>query len=632
MVSPYNLRDQWKNRQALKTAGGRLTTETDTHMAAQIANAVLSAPGVRHVSEAIKAVFPRKFDDFINYALIMAFDHEADRLKKLGWAAFQAREASAATSGRDYKDLSRQENVLGPEELGLVTNKGLERYRQIFAPLGSLDQVLLDYYERTKGMTPEQREAEPLIPSADDHAALALHYAAISNPATETNRPLAFKRKGGSDKAFLRATAGTFMGWVTNMMHQLSKGLETHSADKDFLQKAHGYLGLAMITILLAAVGAWNWEFGDELTKKITNVSSARVQLGNIQDVRTGLGYVAQALVNTVPVIGSMLGSAAGVAFTGRGNPMDMTSQILLMNFASDTYNTVKRMIQTHDVILPAADWTRRWIFPSFTRAIINRLPGMRGLVDQQNAIRSLNGSAPPGTDIKWGQGRGGDIKYSPANDEINRVIAAAYEATAHGGDVGDVRIAIENAVQAYIRAGRTRADAEKAVNVALAGKEPVRVLTGREMTPEEQIRWLGRMTAEQRADYDKAAAAWKLLGNVTGRDLGFVNEPSAGGSGGGGRIAGLPATLPRGTGLPRAASIRPPRIGGSAGLLRAPSAGLPTIRLPRAAAGRPVRPSRGRLRRSGIGSPPRLRRAAGPRISAPRLRQRRITAGRRLR
>ena len=646
MVSPYNLRDQWRNRQALPETGGRFGTEKDASDLAMGVNSLLSGrlfPETRFPrlgraaniparvlakgAEAVRAIFPRKFDDFINYALVLAFDRETEMLKKRGWEAFQARESSAKTSGRDYTDLTQKENVLGPKELGLSNYKSLERYRQIFAPLGSLDRVLLDFYERTKGMSPDQRGAEPLIPSEEEHAGLALYYASTSNPATETNRPLSFKRKGSSGEAAGRAAVGTFMGWVVNMMHQLSKGLQSHSKDNPSLIRA--FVSVAIITILLAAVGSHNWELGDEATKFFTDVSSARIQLGNIEDVSTGLRYLAQALVNTVPVAGPIIGSMAGVAFTGRGNPFDMTSQILHLNLAADTYNTVKRIVQTKDPVLPMADWTRRWVFPTFTRALLNRLPGLRGLVDQQNAVRSLNGSAPPGTDIKWGQARGGEARYGPAADEIARLISSAYEATLYGGDVSNIRLKLEEAVQAYMRAGRSRADAEKAVNVALAGKEPIRILTGREMTPEEEVRWVGRMTKEQKADYDKAVNAWKLLGSVTGRDLGFVNQPSSGG-GGGGRIAGLPSALPSAA-LARPPSARPPGIR-NVGLLRAPSGGgVPTLRLPRAAGGRTIRPSRGRLRRPGI-SRPRLRRASGPRISAPRARRIRVSGRRRRR
>lgn len=649
MVSPYNLRDQWANRQALPKTGGRFGTEKDASTLAMAINSILSGkvfpeetnPRLGKAAnipaylaggfaETIRSVFPRKFDDFINYALVLAFDRETEMLKKRGYEAFQAREASAATSGRNYRDLTDKVNILGPKELDLPTYQALERYRQIFAPLGSLDRVLLDFYERTKGLTPDQREAEPLIPDQNDHAGLALYYASISNPATETNRPLSFKRKGSSGEAVLRSTVGTFMGWVTNMMHQLSKGMQSHSKDNPSFIRA--FVTVSMITILMAAVGAWNWELGDWATEFVTDVSSARIQPGNIEDVPTALAYLAQALVNTVPVMGPIIGSMAGVGFTGRGNPFDMTSQILHLNLASDTYNTFKRMVQTGDPILPWADWFRRWVFPSATRALLNRMPYFRGLIDQQNAIRSLSGSAPRDVELKWGQGGRGDVRYSPANDEIARVINAAYEATAHGGDVAEVRIAVENAVQAYIRAGRSRADAEKAVNVALAGKEPIRILTGREMTPEEEVRWVGRMTKGQKADYDKAVAAWRLLGNVTGRDLGFVNQPSSGTSGGGGRIAGLPATLPS-SALPRPPSLRPPGFR-SAGLLRSPSGGgLPTLRLPRATGVGAIRPSRSRLRRPGSRlRRPRLRRAVGPRVSAPRIRQRRISGGRRLR
>jgi hypothetical protein len=618
MVSPYNLRKVWQNRAALKGTGGRLTTELDAPGIAQLFNTIFSAPGIRHIVEPVKAAFPRKFDDFINYSLIVGFEKELEFLKKLGWTAFQAREDAAQKSGADWTDLTNANNVLTPGDLGLSSHKALERYRQLFAPVGSLDGVLLDYYQRTKGMSQEQREAEPLIQDENDLAGLALYHASVSNVPTETTRPQSLKGKG-SDGVW-RNIAGTFMGWTINATKQLSKGLQTHSADPQFSRIAQNFIGLAVIFLLMAAVGAWNWEFGDELTKLVTDVSSARIQPGNIQDVPTAMGYLAQALVNTVPVIGSIIGSMAGVAFTGRGSPFDMTSQILHLNLASDTYNTAKRIIQTGDATLPLADYVRRWVFPPLTRGVINRLPLMRGLTDQQNAVRALNASAPPGTEIKWGQRSGGDFKYGPANDEIQKLIASAYEASAHGGRIEDVQARLEDAIQAYMKTGRSRPDAIKAVGAALATKEPIRILTGREMTPEEEKRWVSRMTGGQKADYNRAVEAWKLLGGVTGRDLGMVNYPSGGGTGGGfgrGGVVGIPSAIPRGRRIGG-------RIGGlrRVGSLRRVSAG----RAPRLAVRRAAAPRLGRRRSLGLRSPrirgPRLQRLAGPRVT-------RLSAGR---
>jgi hypothetical protein len=621
MVTPYNLGDVLANKAALKRTAGRLESATDSETGTiplmQWSNAFLSAPGVRHIAEGVKAVAPRLFDNMINYSLVASFERDMDFLAKNGWTAFQARETAAAP-GYDWKDLSNPDNVLVPGDLGLSSHKGLDVYRNLFAPLGSLDRVLLDYYERTKTMTPEQRKSEPLIQSNDDYAAMALEYAAITNVATETRRSFALKGKGSD--GLWRNIVGTFMGWVTNMTKQFSKAMQTHSADSKAVSIWRNMLGLATIIVLLSAVGAWNWEFGDEFTKLVYNQTSARIQPGNIQDVETGVLYFVQALVNTVPVFGPMAGNLAGLAFTGRGQPFDPASLMPAVGFALGTWNTVKRIVQTGDAVLPMADWSRQWM--PFTKIVLNRAPIISGIVDQQNAVRSLNASAPPGTEIKWGQRGVGEMRYSPANDEIQKLISSAYDVVARGGNVTTVQQRLNDAIAAYVATGRSQEDASKAVVTALASKEPIRILTGKEMTPEEEQRWVKRMTPEQKANYDRAVAAWGVLGQVTGKDMDMVTVRGSGGGRGG---ASASARLSPITGLP----LTRRRAGGGGGLLRlagvgisAPSTGtyqasaLPRIsrvrRARRAGAGR------SRLRRSLRGISVRRR---SPRITVRRRR-----------
>lgn len=610
MVNPYNLRKVLANKAALKSSAGRLTTD-DPHQIAEWVNTAFSAPGVSHATETLKATAPRIFDNWINYAMVTAFEQEVEFLKKMGWVAFKVREDAGTANNTDWQDLTNPDNVLKPGDLGLRSRKALDRYQQLFIPLGSLDVVLFDFYEKTKNMTPDQRESEPLL-NNDDYGALALQYAATSNVSVETNRPYSMKGKG-SDGVW-RNIVGTFMGWSVNMMKQFSKALQTHSGDKNFEQVYGNMIGLATIIILLSAVGAWNWEFGDELTKKLYGQSSARIQPGNIKDVPTALTYFAQSLVNTVPIFGSTIGGFAGVAFTGRGTPFDMASLSPHIGFVADVYNTARRVIQTGDATLPLADFTKRWI--PLSKIVVNRLPTQRGLMDQQNAIRAMNASAPPGTEIKWGQRGGGMVKYGPANDEIQKLIASAYEATAHGASQEVVRAALNEAVAAYARAGRSPEDAEKAVTTALAAKEPVRVLTGREMTPEEERRWVNRMTPEQKVDYEKAKAAWRLLGLATGKDFEMVS--GSGGGGGGGGISGMPSAMPT-SAMPSRMGISMPRmaamgaIGGGGGSLR-------PLRISRPSSGRIRRPRTARLgrrTRSVLRSP----RQRSPRITTQRRR-----------
>lgn len=608
MVNPYNLGKVLANKRALKSSAGRLTSD-DPHQVAEWVNTAFSLPGVSHATETLKATAPRLLDNWINYAMVTAFEQEVEFLKKMGWTVFHAREAAGIANGTDWKDLTNPDNILKPGDLGLNSRKGLERYQQLFVPLGSLDVVLLDFYEKTKNMTPDQRESEPLL-NDYDYGALALQYAATSNVSTETNRPYSLRGKG-SDGVW-RNIVGTFMGWSANMIKQFSKALQSHSGDPKFDQVAMNMVGLFTIIVLLAAVGAWNWEFGDELTKKLYGQSSARIQPGNIKDWNTAGVYAIQALVNTVPVFGSTLGGLAGVAFTGRGTPFDMASLSPHIGFVADTYNTVKRILQTGDAVLPLADFTKRWI--PMSKIAINRLPVQRGLLDQQNSIRALNASAPPGTEIKWGQRGGGAVKYGPANDEIQKLIASAYEATAHGGSQELVRQSLQEAVAAYVGAGRSPDDAAKAVTTALASKEPVRVLTGREMTPEEERKWVNRMTTEQKVDYNKAKDAWRLLGLATGKDFEMVSTGRGGGGGGGG-ISGMPSVMPT-SAMPARMGISMPRaFTGSSG-----SSGPAPLRI--------SSPSIARIRRPRIS---RIRRPRGTRSVLRRQRSPKITTRRRI-
>lgn len=605
MVTPYNFRATLRNQAALKRGAGRLMTpEQSNELSWPVVavNRFFSTAGIRHFFEAFRATTPRAFDNLINYVMIAAFDRETEFLKTMGWKAFQAREELAGKTGADWKDLSNRDNILQPADLGLNSQKALNRYREVFMGLGSLDHVLLEFYERTKGMTPEQRAIQPLL-SEDDHAATALQFAAMSNVATETNRPYGIKGKGSD--GWWRNVVGTFMGWVSNMAKQFSKILQTHSGDSQGKRLTNNFLALTTAALLLAAIGAWNWDVGDWLTKHLFNVSPARLQLGNIHEPSTAFTYFAQALVNTVPLIGSFLGSMAGVAFTGRGNPFDMTSLIPQLNFVSSIYNTGRRMVQTGDAVLPLVDFARQWI--PFSKVLMNRLPGIRGLVDQSNAIRSLNASAPPGTEIKWGQNRGGDVRYGPGNDEIQKLIAAAYEAVAHGGSPDLIRQRYQEAVEAFVKMGRSPQDAVKGVATALAAKEPIRILTGREFTPAEEAQWVARMTPEQRKDYDTAVEAWRALSNVTGKDLNMTSTQSVSAGGGGGHLAGMTAGISGGAIGGKSRRISAPRLTAmsSSGTARLPRISAPKSRTRRGKKIRGVKASRmrspsiGRIRSS---------------------------------
>lgn len=618
MVNPYNLGTVLRNMGELKRNAGRIVND-DPHRIAQWVNAAMSAWGVRHVAEGLKATIPRSFDNAINYMMVINFDREMDMLKKVGWAAFKARETAAAATGANWRDINNKDNTLTPGDLGLKTHKGLESFQQLFVALGSLDQVLLDFYERTKTMTPDQREAEPLL-SDEDHAALAIQYAARSNVSTETNRPQSMKGKGSD--GIWRNIVGTFMGWAINMTKQFSKGLQSHSKDPQFSTIAQAMIGIGTIILLLAVVGAWNWEAGDWLSKLFYDVSSARVQIGNIQDWSTALLYFFQAIVNTVPLIGSSLGGLVGVAYTGRGNPFDMSSLSPHIGFMAGIYNTARRVIQTGDALLPLIDFTRQWI--PMSKIVMNRFPLVRGLVDQQNAIRSMHGSHPPGTEIVWGKRGGGNAKYSPANDEVNKLVAAAYDAAAHGGSVDDVRARLAEALAAYVATGRTEPDAQRALSAALSAKEPIRALTGREMTAEEEKRWVSRMTPAQKADYDRAVAAFKVLSDVTGRDLNMVTQPrGTGGGGGGGRIPSRAIGVGSPMGSSGGLNIR---IG--SGISGIPSGFGPSRGGGRSRSGRSSGTTR--RRRSTIGA--RTTRRLGPSLGRSRTRRRRNTLGTRRR
>lgn len=604
MVSPFNWKDIVANKKAMPATAGRFEAEDDLSGGVEFVNRIMSLWGVRHYTEGVRAVAPRATDIMANYTLVASFQREMDWLKTMGRRALMAREEAAKQSGADWRDMTNPANILTPGDFGLKSHKGLHIYRDLFIPLGSLDSVILDYYDRTKGMSPEAAAKEPLIQNGSDEAGLALSLASKSNVATETNRPKGFQGKGS--EGVFNNMIGTFMGWAVNNSKEMSRLLQRHSKDPGF--DAYRYMSVATIIMLLALVGAWNYQLGDWMAKLLTNQSAARIKPGNIKDWQTALMYFNQSVVNVVPLIGSTYGNLWGVAFTGRGNPFDMSSQIPALGIVKGTYDTIKRIVQTGDFVLPMADFVRQW-GGSIPRSVINRIPPFRGLVDQQNAVRALYGSAPPGTEIQWGQGGSGNVKYGPAHDEIGKLIASAYDAIAHGGSLEAVYQRRQDAINAYIKAGRSPEDAAKAVDTALAAKEPIRILTGREFTADEEQRWVKRMTPSQKKDYDLATKAWALLGTVTGKDLNMVST-----QGGGGSVTIPGITTPR---TARATLLAAPAAFVSVGVGYTRPTGVRTGSLIRRTG------ARAGLRRKRFMRGPRAARIRQPRIGRSRIRRR---------
>lgn len=518
-AASYNFKDRMKLTWQLRRHGGRLDFSEPSRAVKVIdfitrIGATLS-PIPERVSapslvSALKIAIPRIPDQLVNITNVNGAMRQLTLLKSFALSAWSARET---LYGAGYDDLSRARNLLEPEELGLPNVKAAEQLRLMFTSAGQLDQLMLDYYKRTKAMTAEDRANEPLINDPGAESAYVLEYLKATNLGTQSNRAPFFR--GGTAKSLI----WQFWSYPNWLAEKLSVLFQQHSKDPEGKAVALGIATLFTAVVMAVIAGIMAREPGQELTELISGKATGQLRLENVLtgelDAIDLARYMIVSSANIIPYFGEVANrSIGGIA----SKPvLDITAMIPAASLANDAFNTLIKIKTSGDPVYPAADFAKRWFPP--LEPIINRLPGFAGDLEQRNAQAALRAVAPGDMEVK--QGFGSSVpRLTPTSPIIRDLVAAAYL-----GDTETVRAKYAEAVAEKARQGVP--EPERAVWATLQSQLPSRKVFGRLPTAGEESRLLSRMTDSQRGTYDRSKSAFGLISDTVGggKEISFVDE-----------------------------------------------------------------------------------------------------------
>lgn len=429
-----------------------------------------------------------------------------DQLKGYGFRSFEAREA---TGGPNWRDLTKAENLLTPKEIGVPTAKGLDFTRQLFNSAGFLDKLLLDYYDKTKGMTKEQRAEVPLLDDEGAVQAYLLEYLKVTNLAAQSNRPPGFR--GGVARPLL----SLFMGYPAALSEQVSELFRRHSKDVGVKMALRQIAVIFTFLLMGILAGMLAREPGQELTELYSGRTSGQLRLANVLASGEPVDIARYALVSSANIL-PYFGEVANRAIGGVASKpiLDITAMIPAANFANDTISAALKAYTSRDPIYPATDWAKRWFPP--LEPVLNRIPTFAGDTAQRNALASLRAVAPSDMEVKQSFGTASP-NLTTTSPIVRDLVAAAYL-----GDTETVRQKFAEAVEEKRRQGVD--NPERAVWSTIQSRIPARTVFGRLPTESEESRLLSRMTDGQRSTYDRSKAAFGLIADVVGQDVRFVD------------------------------------------------------------------------------------------------------------
>lgn len=515
-----DVRNRIKAQSELKTSAGQIEEKPVPAIEA-IPNWIESLRGLNWFLNHLRAKSPGAVDNLINMAALNAQRSGLfEQLKRNAVKAFAAREAHSAATGvplSQINDFSKRSGILSPEELGLGKANGFRnanRMRIAFQPVGILDKVLLDYYNRYKAAPESEKSSVPLFANAEDEGAILYNLATYGNVATAGFTPPAMV--GVGKRGLLKNIIFMFRNYPFRMAEQMSKLFEENLRDPKAARKAYNLWAMFGAFLIIGLAGALGIELRKPLEKAITGRTTAALSLSNVQDAGTAARYVGMALANNVPYYGQVISQMLGNP--GYGSWWDVSQIVPLFGLAKDLSTTINRIGQTHDVLFPLADFAARWAPP--TAPLMRLVPSLAGDIEARNAARALR-VVGPSEGIELAGGGGQQASQTPASAAIRRLISAAYR-----GDEAGIQEAFKQAVEEKRAQGSP--DPERAVLQSLASKEPARVAYGRAITPEEESRLIGRMSGRQRADYEGSRDAFNLINQTLGTKFRLTSTPQA--------------------------------------------------------------------------------------------------------
>lgn len=481
VVDPSDWKTTARLAGQLKTTGGRLSEGDQNNPLMLATNVVSGLPVVRQLLALMKSKFPGGIDRLAN---TITSTKVRQWVNEIGGPAFDAwkRRDTGATGWNDLTDYATTH--FGHQELGLVDATTLKFWRDLLRPAGGLERLALDFYERTKAMTAEQRAKEPfLTPEQED--AVVLEAAKLINLPTPTTTHTISQGKGLS---------GTFRKWLglfsrypinANGVNELINSTVPGESPRSAWKLGAAAASIALL-ILLGSLGSDLGQYGDEIIRGEPRSRPTFAQTVESGDATDWAKYMGLSMAGIYPFWAEMISRAFGG--TSNRPMMDATRMFVPFGIAADLESTAMRMFQTGDIRYPMEDFIRR--YSPAAGALINMADP--GDLASRSAARSIRVAAPSDMEIRQPGGAVGN-RETPTTPLIRKAANALMV-----GDESTYQAAVDQAVQLKVDAGATPQAARQSVENQIASRDPAHRIFGRPITPQEEKALLSRMSPVQ--------------------------------------------------------------------------------------------------------------------------------------
>jgi hypothetical protein len=513
LVDTPNPFDKARIKMNLPSTGGRLSEGDDSGMIISGLNRITSFPGIAQVLEVMKSTFPGATDRLANTVTYILMSRWINDMSGPAFDAWKRRD----TGLPGWDDLSDPTNVFSSQEMSLPDGTALKAWRQILSPVGGLERLALDFYKRTKGMTAEQRAAEPFL-TPEQEGSVAFEGAKMTNLPTPTTTPTVTQGKGLSGS--MRKWMGLFLrypiasqGFLENLSSTVSG--ESPNSTWKYASAAAGFA-------LLLALGGLGMDAGqllDEIVRGEPRTKPSLAQTiasGNPKDFAK---YGGMAMAGIYPYLGEQVALAMGG--TSSRPMLDANRMFVPFGLAADAQKMVQQIFQTGSAFYPVTDFVRR--YSPAVGAVMNAM--QPGELQAKAALRAARIGATADMDIRQ---TGGGTSFGSRETPLTPLIRTASNALLEG-DTATYEEAVQKAVEYKVEMGSTPDAARRSVLASISSKDPATRLFGRKVTPEEDAAIQQRMSDSQRQAYTRARSAFAgiKMGNRRGRRSGLARVRS---------------------------------------------------------------------------------------------------------
>jgi hypothetical protein len=456
--------------------------------------------------EQVKRAFPGTLDRIGNAVAAPIFNATFNDIgfKKRAFEIMARREASIPGWNQPGNP---NFNVADEEWEGVMDPTGIKLIRDAIAPYGSFEQVMLDYYQRVKAL-PVPAGASTTSPSGeilfgdakvkagiattpffseDFEDAIAFEFLKLTNLRTESTTPQVSKGKGLM--GFWRKTLSQFGRYGQNMVGVMERRFAKVAGNSEDENKLFAGLSLALMFLVAAILGM-------ELKGLYRNFiddepRTAPTLTASSEDPVIAARYVAASLASQIPYLGEQLQKMAGG--TQPSSPFDLANSVPLLGTGTRAYQALTKFKETGDPIYPMVDMLRSTI--PLSKPLLNRvMPGDTLRREAQRAVRSV---APSELEIRQ---TGGGGRGSPFQPIIRSTINSYLE-----GDMEGYNAGYQRAIRYQMGLGKDRKEAERSVVSALASRDPLTSVVGRNVSEKDEATILRRLTPRQKNAFLKA-------------------------------------------------------------------------------------------------------------------------------